>query len=210
MAMTGRWIVSAVAMFGTALSPARAQEPVEAFAVLPRYDAPALSPNGERVVVRVAVKGEQLVASLGLFDGKPAAVIPLGDYEPLGWHWVNDDWLTVTVGKNFRFRAQQAYFVRLVGVPRDGHKIIPLGWDKGGFAHQLLWTAAMKARASCCGARPMSTTIWACPMLPKPMSRPARFIRSSVRVNPSFNIMRTGKAWSARGSATRPTPSSDG
>jgi hypothetical protein len=71
--------------------------PVEAFAALPEFEGPALSPDGTRIAGKRALDGKQylMVAPLIKGQGKTALAALSDKVDVNWWRWVNDEWLIV-------------------------------------------------------------------------------------------------------------------
>ncbi len=116
----------------------------EDFATLPGMSGAKLSPNGQRVATKVAIKGDTYLMILSLNGAKPSLVpSPEGDIN--WWKWVNDDWLVVGVGDRLQIHAiDEGYVTRALGVSADGKTVIPLLrqiHDLAQNADELIWTA---------------------------------------------------------------------
>lgn len=118
--------------------------PVEAFAELPPFEKPELSPDGTRFVAKMAIRGKQsLVVSPIAGDAKPT-VIPAGkDIDINWWQWVGNDWLVVGVGAKQLIYGEEYYITRILGIAADLHAVKRIDWDESGLrADTLLWTAS--------------------------------------------------------------------
>ncbi|WP_294247805.1 hypothetical protein [uncultured Sphingomonas sp.] len=74
--------------------------PVEAFAALPEFEGPALSPDGTRIAGKRALNGKQYLMVVPLIKGQgKTALAALSDKVDVNWwRWVNDEWLVVGLG----------------------------------------------------------------------------------------------------------------
>ncbi|MBN9981013.1 hypothetical protein JND44_14875, partial [Listeria monocytogenes] len=63
--------------------------PAEAFATLPFLQAPALSPDGTRGALRMAIKGEQRFAIIRRDGASNPVMINPGPNDLNSWAWVN-------------------------------------------------------------------------------------------------------------------------
>jgi len=125
-------------------SAAAAPVPVEAFAALPEFDSPALSPDGTRIAAKRAIDGKQylMVAPLIKGQGKPALAALSDKVDVNWWRWVNDEWLVVGLGSQDTIRGEDYYVTRLIGIRADMTKMVRIDWENSGFrADELLWTA---------------------------------------------------------------------
>lgn len=119
--------------------------PVEVFAALPRFEAPALSPDGTRLAAKIAVDGRQLLVVLSLFDAKAAPrVLRASDKDDLTWwRWVGDDWLAIGVGSQQQVFGTDVYITRTAGVSADLKTVNRIdNWNRTGIrADDVLWAA---------------------------------------------------------------------
>lgn len=103
------------------------QRPAEIFATLPAISNPKLSPSGDRMIARVAVRGETQLMIVPLAGGTPVQ-IPTDETDVLSYYWVNDDWLVMRVGDDVPFKyGGEVYITRVIAVKADGSE-----------SHQLL------------------------------------------------------------------------
>uniref|UniRef100_UPI0035C9F4C4 alpha/beta hydrolase family protein n=1 Tax=uncultured Sphingomonas sp. TaxID=158754 RepID=UPI0035C9F4C4 len=145
--------VASAAVLAAAAVPATAQTPVgttaapapipaESFGELPFLESPRLSPDGTRVAVKLALKGQQRFAIIPLADTKKVVLIDPGNNDVNGWSWVNDDWLIATVGNTAPVEGDSWYLRRTLGISADGKKINVLGKDDAAqSADDVLWIA---------------------------------------------------------------------
>ena len=125
-------------------APTAGPVPVEAFALLPEFESPALSPDGTRIAAKRALNGKQflMVAPLVKDHGKPALAALSDKVDVNWWRWVNDDWLVVGLGSQDVIQGEEYYVTRLIGVSADMQKMVKIDWDNSGFrADEVLWTA---------------------------------------------------------------------
>lgn len=117
----------------------------EAFSHLAALSGPKLSPDGTKLVGKVARNGEYYLMVVPLDGGAPA-LVATGDNDLVGWRWVNNDWLVVTVGATMPIvvPGYEAYLTRALGVSSDGKKVIPLLKNVKDIAQNgadLVWVA---------------------------------------------------------------------
>jgi len=74
--------------------------PVEAFAELPRFESPRLSPDGTHIAAKMAIDGVQHLVVAPLFGGRPVATRIGRDIDINWWRWVGDGWLAVGTASN--------------------------------------------------------------------------------------------------------------
>lgn len=70
---------------------AHAERPVEDFGTLPAIENPVLSPNGNRIAMRVNQNDKQILVIWPLEVGKQPTIINSGENDLNWWRWVNDD-----------------------------------------------------------------------------------------------------------------------
>jgi len=119
-------------------------QPVEAFAALPEFEGPALSPDGTRIAGKRALNGKQylMVAPLLKDMGKPVLAGLDDDVDINWWRWVNDEWLIAGLGSKQIIQGEEYYVTRIIGIRADMQKRVKLDWDNSGFrADEVLWTA---------------------------------------------------------------------
>ncbi|OYX51919.1 MAG: S9 family peptidase [Sphingomonas sp. 32-66-10] len=130
----------------TAPAPARAVVPaqlsVEVFAQLPQIEDPALSPDGTRLLARVARNGQMLLALIPL-DGKtPPTYYNPGKSDLNWWRWVNDEWAVVGVGRERPVQGQNFYFRRAVSLNVKTAAMAMLAdREAAQIADDVIWTA---------------------------------------------------------------------
>lgn len=142
-------VLLAAASFAEA--PAGAERPVEAFATLPRFSNPELSPSGKYIAAEMSFEGEQQLvvmptdASLG-----PPILIGAGDYDLWDIRWVNDDWILVQTGVDGRTTdgrfvdGAETYITRYVAFRADGkeqHVLEPKLGTMLSDGGQIIWAA---------------------------------------------------------------------
>ncbi len=116
--------------------------PAELFARLPFVEDPTLSPDGKMVAAQLAVRGELRLAIAPLGDPAHIRLISPGTADILGWDWVNNDWLIVTLGQSSAVEGDSIYLRRTVAVGLDGTKMKILGKDRAAQnAANVLWIA---------------------------------------------------------------------
>ena len=124
-------------------APADQTWTLEDFAALPMMDAPALSPDGQRIASRVAVNGEQklIVADVAV-GGKPVRSFALGENDLNWWRWVNDEWLIAGISAESNVEGTPWSISRVVSVRQDGSKMNLLAKDVAAQnAGDVIWTA---------------------------------------------------------------------
>lgn len=124
-------------------APANAGPPTAAaFAQLPFIEAPSLSPDGTRVAARIAVQGKMRLAIIPLADTTKLKLLDPGDFELIGWKWVNNDWLLLSTGEMQPVEGDSWYVSRAFGVRADGGKINALAMPTTGQnGADILWIA---------------------------------------------------------------------
>jgi dipeptidyl aminopeptidase/acylaminoacyl peptidase len=116
--------------------------PVEVFASLPTIEGPQLSPDGTKILGKIAVNGKQLLIVQPLFNnGKPTALAQ-GKWDLNWWRWVNDDWIVVGVGDTITLYGEEEYFTTVVTASTDMKKIIPVDqYNLGLVGDDVIWIA---------------------------------------------------------------------
>ncbi len=124
-------------------APSGPPVPVEVFAELPAIEAPKLSPNGELVVLKQAVRGRQALVVRSLFgDAEPRVMAAAENMDINWWRWVNDEWLAVGIGTRQEVLGTELYATRILGVRTDMKTINRIAWDTSGVrADDVLWVA---------------------------------------------------------------------
>lgn len=125
-----------------AATPPGGKLPVEAFGNLPFLEAPQLSPDGTRVVAKLAIKGEQRLVILTLSGGQPVQ-LATGGISLEDWRWVNKDWIIATVAQTQGIEGQDFRITRTAAISADGKKIQYLSTPdmQGQNASDVLWMA---------------------------------------------------------------------
>ncbi len=91
--------------------------PIEAFASLPDFDRPKLSPDGENIAALINLRGRRVVIALHI-SGKNRVIMPLMEKaEVQNFYWANDDRLLIVYSFLGR-RVQNASMTRLASVNR--------------------------------------------------------------------------------------------
>lgn len=116
--------------------------PLEAFAQLPFIVGPQLSPNGQQVAARIAIKGVQRFVIMPLADITKTAIVGLGDNDLNSWTWVNDNWIVARIGSIQSVQGNDWYIRRALGIQADGKKFTVLGKDSAQSADDILWVAS--------------------------------------------------------------------
>lgn len=150
----GRIFLTAVAVaFLSSMTAATAQDtkpapanvgppPTAAFAQLPFIEAPSLSPDGTRVAARIAIQGKLRLAIIPVDDVTKTKLIDPGDFDLIGWQWVNNDWLLLRAGEMQPVEGDSWYVRRAFSVRADGGKINVLALPTTGQqGDDVLWIA---------------------------------------------------------------------
>ena len=144
MAAAAASLTLAMPIGTTASAAAPATLNAEAFSLLPALSGPKLSPDGTRLVGKVARDGEYYLMIVPLGGGAPA-LVATGDHDLVRWRWVTNDWLVVTAGAMVPFGiGHEAYVTRALGVSADGKKVLPLlksMKDLGQNGADMVWVA---------------------------------------------------------------------
>ncbi len=99
-----------------AAAGAAAPLPVEVFAELPQIENPVLSPDGQRLLARVARNGQMYLALI-MLDGKTAPTyFSPGKSDLNWWRWVNDEFAVIGVGREQPLRGENFYIRRAVSL----------------------------------------------------------------------------------------------
>lgn len=146
--MISRVFAAGVVALALLAAPLAAQSsaliPAEHFAQLPFLDDPEISPDGKYVAARLAVKGEQYLGIISLFDPTtPPVFLQVGEADLGGWQWINNDWLVANVGASAPVDGgEQWYLRRIVTLNRTGTKVNRPGWKEAAQdAGDVLWIA---------------------------------------------------------------------
>ncbi|MEK9209980.1 alpha/beta hydrolase family protein [Sphingomonas sp. 2378] len=144
MALTGMTQEPAKPAAASAPAAKPGPQPVEAFAALPEFEKPSLSPDGTRIAGKRALNGQQYLMVVPLVKGqsKPA-IVPIGEKVDVNWwRWVNDEWLLVGLGAKQVIEGEEYYITRMLGIRADMAKTTRIDWDRSGFrADEVLWVA---------------------------------------------------------------------
>lgn len=126
-------------------SPAHPQSfSIEAFAAEPTLDSPDLSPRGDRYAARLSISGETYLSIRPVHpDGPKALNQPIGEKnELLGWAWVNDDWLVVTLASTVKVQEEDFRIRRAFGLSAANGKLVPIARDMAAQnGADILWVA---------------------------------------------------------------------
>jgi dipeptidyl aminopeptidase/acylaminoacyl peptidase len=90
------WALLALAQL--ALGSARAV-PLETYGRLPALEDVSLSPDGSRIALVQTVGDERVIAAVSLVDGKPMAIMKIGDVRVRQVAWADDRHLLITMSK---------------------------------------------------------------------------------------------------------------
>lgn len=116
----------------------------EAFSQLSALSGPKLSPDGTKLVGKIARGGEYYLTIVPLGGGAPA-LVATGDLDLVSWRWVTNDWLVVTTGSMVPFGTNgEAYATRALGVSADGktvHQLLKNVRDIAQNGADLVWVA---------------------------------------------------------------------
>ena len=115
--------------------------PASAFAKLPFMSGPELSPDGTRVLTKLAVNGESVLSVVPTSGGGKPTLIGLGDNDLFDWRWVNNNWIVARIGGDSSIEGETLYVTRVVGISADGKTIKPLAARDPGQNAELIWTA---------------------------------------------------------------------
>lgn len=113
----------------SAAKPAPTRIDTAVFAELPVLTDPRISPDGKRVAAQLAVQGKQYFALVPLDGASKPVLIGTGDTDINEWHWVNDDWLVIGVGKTTPVAGDEWYIKRAFGVNATSGKMVALNSD---------------------------------------------------------------------------------
>ena len=132
-------------------APAFAERPAEAYATLPRFTNPSLSPNGNYIAAQMSFDGKQqlVVMPTDRSLGEPV-LIGAGDYELWDIRWVNDDWILVQAGIDGRVSdgrfavGEETYITRYIAFRADGkkqHILEPRRKEMLSYGGSVIWAA---------------------------------------------------------------------
>ncbi|HEY0313089.1 MAG TPA: alpha/beta fold hydrolase [Allosphingosinicella sp.] len=122
--------------------------PIADFGRRPFMDTPRISPDGTKIVVQMSREGK---AFLGIIDlDKPASAPEfflaasefrdIGDRDVIGWRWVGNDNVVVTMRSREDVYGQRADITRLAAYNLHSKHLTPLGWDGAtGDASDILY-----------------------------------------------------------------------
>ncbi len=126
----------------TAPTTVRPPLPLEVFAELPQIERPRISPNGKRVVARLARNGQMFLAVITLDGGAPPAIIHPGKVDLNWWRWVNDDWIVVGVGREQNVEGSNFYISRAIGIQTSTGRMVPIAdKDAAQRGDDIVWMA---------------------------------------------------------------------
>ena len=124
---------------------ANGRVPVANFAQLPFITLPRLSADGTILAGMLNLRGEQVIASINLFNNADHPVyvrLPEGT-QVADLQWVNADNLLVTLYALQPVETDRWAVTRLLGVNRKTGKLTKILWDAGGQnASDVIWTAS--------------------------------------------------------------------
>jgi dipeptidyl aminopeptidase/acylaminoacyl peptidase len=116
--------------------------PAEQFAALPFIEDPELSPDGTKIVAKLAVNGVQRLAIIPVDAVSKLVTVDPGDFDVNGLTWVNNDWFIAHVGIERPVDSDEWYLRRLMSISADGKVIKPILADSAAQnADDVLWTA---------------------------------------------------------------------
>ncbi|MEK6636548.1 MAG: S9 family peptidase [Pseudomonadota bacterium] len=121
---------------------ASAPRPVSAFAKLPFMSGPQMSPDGTRVLTKLAVNGESVLSIVPIANAAKPILIGIGDNDLLDWNWVNKDWIVARLGDEALIENEPFYVTRVVGISADGKTIKRLAARDPGQNAEVIWTAS--------------------------------------------------------------------
>ncbi|GAA3902854.1 S9 family peptidase [Sphingomonas limnosediminicola] len=137
-------LISGLALFASArglAGPLPDAVPIEAFAELPTIESPDLSPDGTKIVAKIAVRGKQVLLVKSLFGGAPVSMAQ-SDIDINWWRWVNNDWIVVGVGDEVNLYGEDLYATSIVGVSADMKKMLAVDPQRTGLvADDVIWIA---------------------------------------------------------------------
>jgi dipeptidyl aminopeptidase/acylaminoacyl peptidase len=120
---------------------APAKRPAADFAKLPFLANPKLSPDGTRVLTKLAVNGEAVLAIVPVDAADKPVLIGLGENDLISWQWVNKDWAVARIGDEALFEDVTAYATRVVAISADGKTVKRLAARDPGQSAEVIWTA---------------------------------------------------------------------
>jgi dipeptidyl aminopeptidase/acylaminoacyl peptidase len=120
---------------------APATRPVSAFAKLPFMSGPQMSPDGTRVLTKLAVNGEPVLSIVPIANAAKPILIALGDNDLIDWNWVNKDWIVARLGDEALIENEPFYVTRVVGISADGKTIKRLAARDPGQNAEVIWRA---------------------------------------------------------------------
>lgn len=121
---------------------APSQHSAQSFGRLPFISGPSMSPDGTRILARVAAGKKQVLGIVSLDEAGAAPIfINLGQNDLIDWGWVNKDWLYVRLGDEGIIEDFPLYITRVVAISADGKTIRPIALRKGGQHSEVIWVA---------------------------------------------------------------------
>lgn len=146
--------VAAVAFPSTAYAQAKPSKviadmvPISVFGQRPFMQRPVLSPDGSKAVVKVAQQGADYIVLLDLKtpNAKPKVIVAAeqvreaGDRNAVGWEWLGNDNIIITLQSREIMFGRRSDQSRLVGYNLASGKLTPLAWDgAGGNASDIIF-----------------------------------------------------------------------
>ncbi|MCW2369081.1 alpha/beta hydrolase family protein [Sphingobium sp. B11D3D] len=140
--LSGLWTPPAVSQTPPPPVAANSQITTEAFAALPFFEMPELSPDGEHIAGLLATSGKQVIAIMPLTGDRSNMIrlnVPdLMDVSAI--RWVGNDNIVVNVIALAPIEGENWYLSRLIAVNRTSGKATQLLWEMGGQnAGDILW-----------------------------------------------------------------------
>ncbi len=121
---------------------ARPPLPLEVFAELPQVENPRMSPDGRRIVARLARDGQMFLAVIAVDGGAAPTYIHPGKVDLNWWRWVNDDWIVVGVGREQNVEGTEFYVSRAIGIQVSTGRMVPVaGKDAAQRGDDIVWVA---------------------------------------------------------------------
>ncbi|MCA1199279.1 S9 family peptidase [Sphingomonas sp. R647] len=125
-----------------ASTTARPPLPLEVFAELPQIERPRISPNGKRIVARLARDGQMFLAVIAVDGGVAPTYIHPGKVDLNWWRWVNDDWIVVGVGREQNVEGTNFYVRRAIGIQTSTGQMVPIAdKDAAQRGDDIVWAA---------------------------------------------------------------------
>ncbi len=134
-------VASAQAPAGTSTA-ARPPMALEVFAELPQVEDPRMSPDGKRIVAKLARDGQMFLAVIAIDGATAPSYIHPGEVDLNWWRWVNDDWIVVGIGREQKVEGDTFYISRALGIQLSTGKMTVLAErDAAQRADDVIWVA---------------------------------------------------------------------